>query len=215
MTRPRHIAVEGPIGVGKTTLARMLAERFGARGIYEDPDANPFLPLFYKEPKKNALTTQLFFLLSRYQQMRELAQQELFAQSTVCDYLFEKDKIFAHLTLNQDELKLYEQIYGLLVRDVVARPDLVIYLVASTRKMMKQIRKRNQRFERDISESYLEDLTQAYSRFFFNDFGDRPLLIVNSTDIDFVANPADFEGLVREIETMGNGVRQYIPLGSG
>ena len=214
MTRPRHIAVEGPIGVGKTTLAKMLAERFGARGIYEDPESNPFLPLFYKDPKKNALTTQLFFLLQRYQQQRDLRQQDLFAQNTVCDYLFEKDRIFARLTLTSDELNLYDQIYSLLDRDLVARPDLVVYLVASTKKLMKQIRRRNTRFERDISETYLEDLTQAYNRFFFNDFGERPLLIVNTTDSDFVSNPDDFEGLVREIETMGPGVKQYIPLGS-
>ena len=214
MKRPRHIVVEGPIGVGKTTVARMLAEHYGARGIFEDPTENPFLPLFYRNKRKYAFQTQLFFLINRYQQMKELSQQELFARATVCDYLFEKDRIFARLNLDDDEFRLYEQIYTLLDRDVVVKPDLVVYLVASTRVLVRRIRKRSQRYEWDIDPEYLEDLTQAYNRFFFN-YEETPLLIVNTTDIDFVASDDDLEGLVREIETMGDGVRQYIPLGSG
>jgi deoxyadenosine/deoxycytidine kinase len=213
MDRPRHIVVEGPIGVGKTTLARMLAETLGARGIFEEPEANPFLSLFYKNQRKYAFQTQLFFLVSRYQQMKELAQQDLFAQSTVSDYLFEKDRIFARLTLDDHEYHLYEQIYALLDRDVVVKPDLVLFLTANPKVLHRRIRKRGTRIERDISEDYLEDLVQAYNRFFFG-YEETPLLIVNTSDIDFVAHPDDYEGLVREIRTMDGGVKQYIPLGS-
>lgn len=213
MKRPGHIAVEGPIGVGKSTLVKLLAERFEARAVFEDPAGNPFLPLFYRNRKKYAFTTQISFLMSRHQQLKELAQQELFSQATVCDYLFQKDRIFAYLNLSENELHLYEQIFDILAKDIVVRPDLVIYLVASTKVLQRRIKKRSQRYEKDVTPEYLEDLTQAYNRFFFA-YDDSPLLIVNTTDIDFVANPSDLEGLVREIETMGSGVRQYIPLGS-
>ena len=212
MAVPGHIAVEGPIGVGKTSLVRLLAERFEARAIFEEADDNPFLDGFYRNPRKYAFQTQLFFLLNRFQQQRDLKQQDLFAQKTICDYLFAKDRIFAYLNLDEDEIQLYEQIYRVLDPTIV-KPDLVIYLTASPHVLMRRIRKRSRKLERNITQEYLDSLTQAYSRFFFS-YDESRLLVVNSTDIDFVVNQNDFEGLVREIETMGKGVRHYIPLGS-
>ncbi|HPM77188.1 MAG TPA: deoxynucleoside kinase [bacterium] len=213
MDKPRHIVVEGPIGVGKTSLVSLLAERLKARAIFERPEENPFLEGFYRDKKRYAFQTQLFFLVSRYRQQRELIQQDLFARNTVCDYMFAKDKIFAHLNLSDDERRLYGQIYEILEREVVT-PDLVIYLVADPRILMERIQRRNFRYERPLTIDYLEELTAAYSKFFFA-YDASPLLVVNTSDIDFVYNPDDFEALVQQVTSHRRGTKQFIPLGSG
>ncbi|HYD39621.1 MAG TPA: deoxynucleoside kinase [Anaeromyxobacter sp.] len=212
MDRPRHIAIEGPIGVGKTSLAQILAERTGGRLVLEQPEENPFLQGFYAERKKHAFQTQLFFLLSRYQQQQALLQQDLFNQSTVADYLFAKDRIFAALTLDPAELALYHQIYDHLDPRVV-RPDLVVYLQARTEVLLARIRKRGREYERGIDPAYLDALAKAYRDFFFH-YDDTPLLVVNTSDIDFEANPEDLETLLSVIARHRKGTRHYVPLGT-
>jgi deoxyadenosine/deoxycytidine kinase len=212
MDRPRHIAIEGPIGVGKTSLAQILAERTGGRLVLEQPEENPFLEGFYAERKKHAFQTQLFFLLSRYQQQQALLQQDLFNQSTVADYLFAKDRIFAALTLDPAELALYHQIYDHLDPRVV-RPDLVVYLQARTEVLLARIRKRGRAYERGVDPAYLDALAKAYRDFFFH-YDDTPLLVVNTSDIDFEANPEDLETLLSVIARHRKGTRHYVPLGT-
>ncbi len=212
MDRPRHIAIEGPIGVGKTTLAQILAERTGGRLVLEQPEENPFLQGFYAERKKHAFQTQLFFLLSRYQQQQALLQQDLFNQSTVADYLFAKDRIFAALTLDPAELALYHQIYDHLDPRVV-RPDLVVYLQARTEVLLARIRKRGRDYERGMDPAYLDALAKAYRDFFFH-YEDTPLLVVNTSDIDFEARPEDLETLLSVIARHRKGTRHYVPLGT-
>jgi deoxyadenosine/deoxycytidine kinase len=196
----RYIAVEGPIGVGKTTLAKLLAEEFQARLVLEEPEENPFLPQFYKDPKGYGFQTQVFFLLSRYRQQKDLVQQELFRQFTISDYLFAKDRIFAQLNLAGDELNLYENLYGSLDAKVI-KPDLVIFLQASVDILRHRIKKRGIRYEKTISGKYIEDLCQAYNQFFFQ-YDETPLLTVNCTEIDIVRNQGDYKNLLREILQM-------------
>src|SRR5580658_8568719 len=155
MRRRGYIAVEGPIGVGKTTLAQLLGRELNARLMFEDADNNPFLPRFYQDPDKYAFPAQLYFLLTRYNQQRELAQRDLFAEATVSDYLFAKDRIFASLTLSEDELKLYESVYRLLDAQM-AKPDLVVYVRARIEVLAERLRKRNRDFERYVSYEYLD-----------------------------------------------------------
>lgn len=212
MENIRYIAIEGPIGVGKSSLVELLARDFNGRTLLEEVDGNPFLPKFYGDIKKFAFQTQLFFLLSRYQQQKEMFQQELFSSTVVSDYLFAKDRIFAYLNLDENELSLYEQVYRLLDTRI-PKPDLVIYLQASTEVLLKRIGKRNKDFERGIKEDYLERLVEAYNRYFFY-YSDTPLLVVNTTDIDFVNNSEDLAGLVREIRTMKGGSQHYLPIGA-
>ncbi len=212
MTDNRHIVVEGPIGVGKTSLVEMLGEEFGSRVILERVGENPFLPKFYRNPSAYALQTQMFFLLNRYQQQKELAQQDLFSQSIICDYLFAKDRIFASVNLDEDELGLYQQIYSLLDQRI-PRPDLVIYLQAPAEVLQQRIRMRGRGFEREISRDYIETINEAYNRYFFN-YDESPLLIINTSEVDFVRRPEDFQDLVREIRRMRKGVQFYVPLGS-
>lgn len=212
MENIRYIAIEGPIGVGKSSLVELLARDFNGRTLLEEVDGNPFLPRFYGDIKKFAFQTQLFFLLSRYQQQKEMFQQELFSTTVVSDYLFAKDRIFAYLNLDENELSLYEQVYRLLDTRI-PKPDLVIYLQASTEVLLKRIGKRNKDFERGIKEDYLERLVEAYNRYFFY-YSDTPLLVVNTTDIDFVNNSADLANLVKEIRTMKGGSQHYLPIGS-
>jgi len=211
--KPRHIAVEGPIGVGKTSLVDMLAERLGARAIFERAEENPFLEGFYRERQRYAFQTQLFFLVSRFRQQRELMQQDLFSRSTVCDYMFAKDRIFAYLNLDDDELRLYDQVYELFAAQV-NKPDLVLYLVADVEVLLERIRKRAHHFEKPLTREYLEQLTAAYSKFFFA-YDESPLLVVNTSDIDFVHNRDDFEALVHQVLAHKRGTKQFIPLGSG
>jgi deoxyguanosine kinase len=204
-----YIAVEGPIGVGKTSLARMLAEKLGARLVLDESGANPFVARFYEDPDKYAFPAQLYFMLIRYRQQRELVQQELFKQSTVSDYLFSKDRIFATLNLSPDELVLYEQVYRLLDSQM-AKPDLVVYMWARAEVLIERLRKRNRDFERHISIEYLERVSAAYRDFFFY-YEETPLLMVDTSAMDFVAHPEDLEELMREIGHTRTGVQHYVP----
>jgi deoxyadenosine/deoxycytidine kinase len=208
----RYIAVEGPIGVGKTTLSRALGTEFDARVVFEQVEENPFLRRFYEEPRTYAFQAQLFFLLSRYRQQRQLAQQDLFNQSTVADYLFAKDHIFAQINLDGDELALYRQLFNLL-NSRLPKPDLVVYLQARGEVLFERLRKRDRDYERRITPTYVDKIAEAYRDFFFY-YDETPLLVVDSSEVDFVANSDDLADLIREIRGMGQGVQHYIPLGS-
>lgn len=209
---PRYIAIEGPIGVGKTSLAERLAAVLSARLLKEPVEENPFLPRFYEDGARYAFSAQVFFLLNRYRQQQELAQQDLFAQSTVADYLFDKDRIFAHLNLSDSELDLYEQIYGLLNPGVV-RPDLVVYLQARPKVLLERIKRRGLAYEKNLELKYLERLSAAYGDYFFY-YKQTPLLSVDTTEIDFMEREEDFEALVKEIRTAERGIQHFNPLGS-
>ena len=212
MANAKYIVVEGPIGVGKTSLARILATELQARTVFERVEDNPFLPKFYKARETYAFQNQTFFLLNRYHQQLELCQQDLFNHNTVADYLFAKDNIFAALTLSNEELKLYQQIYALLTTRV-PKPDLVVYLQARPEVLYKRVKKRDKSFERGVTFEYLAEVAQAYNRFFFN-YDETPLLVVNTSDIDFVASSKHLADLIKEINNMGSGTQHYIPLGS-
>lgn len=212
MPNARYLVVEGPIGVGKTSLAEMLSERLQARRLMEGPEDNPFLGQFYKDMRRYAFQTQLYFLLNRFRQQQELVQFDLFKQSLVSDYLFAKDKIFAYLTLDDNELALYERLHPLLEMRV-QKPDLVIYLQASTDVLMRRIQSRARDYEQNLDRTYLEDVNAAYNHFFFH-YSTTPLLVVNTTDIDFVKHKEDFEDLVKQVEAVQAGTHYYVPLGS-
>lgn len=209
---PRYIAIEGPIGVGKSSLAKLLAQKFGSRLVKEEVASNPFLERFYENPRKYAFQAQLFFLLSRYRQQKELAQGDLFEEGVVCDYIMAKDKIFALINLEDDEVSLYESIFRLLV-PTLAKPDLVIYLQARPEVLLSRVRKRGIGYERNISLDYLKTLSDAYNEYFFH-YNETPLLIVNTSEIDFVESARDLEHLVREVKSVKRGMQHYIPLGS-
>ena len=206
----RYIVVEGPIGAGKTSLARLLAEKSGSTALLEDPGANPFLPGFYQDSARYALPTQLFFLFQRMQQVRELNQTDLFKRATVADFILDKDPLFARLTLNDDELNLYQQIYTQL-KPQAATPDLVIYLQASTETLIERVKRRAVSYERAISEDYLLRLAESYARFFYQ-YDAAPVLIVNSEYLNFVDTPADFDLLLQRIRAM-RGAREFFSLG--
>ncbi|HJU28759.1 MAG TPA: deoxynucleoside kinase [Candidatus Binataceae bacterium] len=209
MRRRGYIAVEGPIGVGKTSLARLLARELEARLVLEAVEENPFLARFYEDPDKYSLPAQLYFLLTRYQQQRELVQQDLFAQATVSDYLFSKDRIFAGLNLAPDEKALYDSIYRLL-DERMRKPDLVVYMSARVNVLAERLRKRNRDFERHISIEYLERVSAAFRDFFFY-YDETPLLVVETSAIDFVEDSADLRDLVREIDQAGAGIQHFVP----
>jgi deoxyguanosine kinase len=208
----RYIAVEGPIGVGKSSLAKMLSVRFKARCILESPEENPFLHKFYRDRKKYAFQTQVFFLLNRYQQQREIRQIDLFNQVTITDYLFAKDRIFAYLNLDENELALYQRIYSLL-DGRISTPDLVIFLQAKPETLFARIRARDAEYEREIDIEYLRALSQAYNTFFFH-YEESPLLVIDTSEIDFVNKEEDLQNLIREIRSMRRGTWYYKPLGS-
>ncbi len=201
------IAIEGVIGAGKTSLARKIKERLNAELIAEQFEANPFLEKFYGDRKRFAFQTQMFFLINRYKQQQELNQENLFTEFLVSDYLFEKDRIFAYLNLNGEELKLYENIFPLLSRNL-RKPDLVIYLQSGVERLMYNIKKRSRKIERNLTRSYIEELSEAYNHFFFR-YTSTPLLIVNSTDIDFVNSDKDFDELYKQIFREDRGMTEY------
>ena len=192
-----YIAIEGGIGVGKTTLARLLQPAFSADLLLEVFEENPFLSDFYTDRERYAFQTQIFFLLSRYKQQQELFQADLFHSHIVTDYIFEKDKIFAYLTLQDEELKLYETLLSSIEKNI-PQPDLVVYLQSSVERLMTNIRRRSRKMEEHMSAEYIKDLNEAYNYFFFR-YKSTPLLIVKATDIDFVNNPEDFEELLEQV----------------
>lgn len=207
----RYIVVEGPIGVGKTSLTRRLAEHLGAEILLEKPQDNPFLERFYQDPRRNALPTQLFFLFQRIEEVRELAQMSLFNNRTVSDYLFEKDELFARLNLSDEEFKLYQNIYQNLAPQAPA-PDLVIYLQATTNTLVERVRRRGHSYERSITDDYLARLGNSYGEFFHH-YEAAPLLVVNSEHMNFVDNADDFALLLERIENM-RGAREFFSMGA-
>jgi deoxyadenosine/deoxycytidine kinase len=202
LSKYRYIVVEGPIGVGKTSLARRLAERLDSALLLERPELNPFLPRFYQDMERFALPTQLFFLFQRIQQLRELAQLDLFKRVTVSDFLLDKDPLFARLTLSGDELHLYQQIYDSL-RPQAPKPDLVIYLQAQPTTLWERVRRRGAEFERPITPDYLASLADSYARFFYHYTG--PVLMVNSERLNFVRQDEDLDLLIERVEGMRGG----------
>jgi len=204
----RHVAIDGPIGVGKTSLVDLLARRFHGTKILEDVD-NPFLPDFYKRKKGAAFQVQLFFLLSRYQQQREIAQIDLFTNLVIADYHLPKDKIFACLNLDDSELMIYDRLYTLL-SESVPKPDLVIFLQGSIETCLKRIKKKARSLEKAVTPEYLAQLIEAYNYYFYH-YEDTPLLVVDTNEIDFVNRPADFEDLVAQIQRARKGVQYYVP----
>lgn len=202
-----YIAIDGVIGVGKTTLTQMLVDEFSGRTVFEIVEENPFLADFYQDPKRYAFQTQMFFLLSRYRQQQEIPQRELFQGLIVADYIFAKDKIFAYLNLEDRELLLYEKIVTLLERDI-PKPDLVIYLKSTPERLMKNIKLRGRTFERNMSFEYIKSLNAAYNNF-FNHYKDTPLLTINSTEMDFVNNDSDFKKIVELIQMDIKGTFVY------
>ena len=206
---PRFIAVEGPIGVGKTSLTKRLAETFNYELLLENAEENPFLDRFYQNPRQHALATQLFFLFQRAQQIEESRQSDLFEPVRVSDFLIDKDRLFAELNLEKDEYNLYHKVYQHLVIDA-PKPDLVIYLQAPTEVLLQRIQKRGIPSEQMIESKYLNQLNRAYTEF-FHYYSDSKLLIVNSAEIDLVANDEDYEQLVTYILSLPNGTHYFNP----
>ncbi len=206
----RYIVVEGPIGSGKSTLARLVAERYGADLMLEDPGSNPFLPQFYRDMKRYALATQMFFLFQRINQLSAIKQPDLFERKTVADYMLAKDNLFAKLTLDDNEFGLYSQLYNHL-RPQAPIPDLVIYLQASVESLMGRIQRRARPMERGISEDYLMRLSETYTKYFY-DYNESPVLIVNSDRFNFADNPEHLQMLCARLESL-RGMREYMNAG--
>ena len=209
MRPARYIVTEGPIGVGKTSLTMLLAEELGARLILEQAEENPFLTQFYTDPSRYRFQTQMFFLLSRFSQQQEMAQPDLFSRITISDYLFDKDRIFAYLNLDDNELALYEQFYKILEPKIV-QPDLVIFLQADTDTLLRRIKQRGRSFEKEIGPDYVAAVNEAYNQFFFR-YTDTPLLVINTSDIDFVHRREDLDDLLKQILGMKQGTQYYVP----
>ncbi len=207
--RARYIVTEGPIGVGKTSLSNLLAEELEARLILERAEDNPFLTDFYKDPSRYRFQTQMFFLLSRFSQQQEMAQPDLFTRILISDYLFDKDRIFAYLNLDEHELALYEQFYHILEPKIV-KPDLVIFLQADTDMLLKRIKQRGRPFEREINQDYIAAVNEAYNHFFFR-YSETPLLVINTSDIDYVHRREDLDDLLKQILNMKKGTQYYVP----
>lgn len=210
-TLPFHyLAVDGPIGVGKTTLVEMLTRRFEGVKVLEDVD-NPFLPAFYEDREGAAFQTELYFLLSRYKQQQEIVQRELFSRLVIADYTLQKNRIFAYLTLSDDELMLFDKLYTLL-EPQVPTPDLVLYLVADVDTCMERIRKRSRPVERQISPEYLSELIDAYNHY-YHYYSRSPLLVVDTRHLNFPHRPEDFEELIRRLNRPVKGTEYYVPMG--
>ena len=205
----RYLAIEGNIGAGKTTLARLIAEECNAQLFCEEVEDNPFLERYYEDMEAYAFQTQIFFLLNRYKQQLEISQRNLFSDLIVADYIFAKDKIFAHVVLEDDELALYNRIHALL-EGRIPTPDLVIYLQTSPDVLIHRIRSRGRSFERTISEEFFRDLNEAFDHFFFH-YEDSPILIVNTDRLDFVADRRQFEDLLEKMTEKFEGKRFYVP----
>ena len=212
MSQKNYIVVEGPLGVGKTSFAMLLAEKINGKAILEETEGNPFLFNFYKDPKKFAFQTQIFFMLRRFQKHEEINQIDIFKRVVISDFLFDKDRIFARLTLDDREFSLYEQIFHLL-KTRTLKPNLVIFLQAKTGILKERIKKRNRDYEKSINMKYLDQINQAFNEFFFH-YTETPLLVIDASEIDFVNVPADLDNLIVEIEKMEKGTKYYVPLGS-
>ncbi len=207
----RTIAVEGPIGVGKTSFVELLAKKLDAFRVLEKVD-NPFLRDFYQDKPGASFQAQLFFLLSRSRQLRDLSQRDLFHRVTICDYIFPKDKIFAYLNLDDSELLIYDKLYAML-EPQVPQPDMVIFLQAETRTLVERIKGRRRDYEQEISEAYINEVNKAYNYFFFH-YTQAPLLVIDTSDIDFVEHEEHLDELIEQIRKMDRGVQYYRPLGS-
>lgn len=203
------VAIEGVIGVGKTSLARLLSEHLNARLVLEKFEENPFLPDFYRDPDRYAFQTQLFFLLSRYRQQQEIKQTDIFHKLVITDYMFVKDRLFASLNLDEKEIPLYDAVATLLEKNVLT-PDMVIYLQADTNCLMERIISRGRDFEKNISREYIDALNQVYNEYFFR-YQDSPLLIINTNDLDFVHNKDDLEEVIRYIQQPVTGTKFFNP----
>ena len=204
-----YIAIEGPIGVGKTSLANLMSKELSARLVREEFDENPFLPDFYKDPERFAFQTQLFFLLQRYRQQQELRQVDMFQKLLVTDYMFVKDRLFASLNLDDKEMSLYDSVAKILEKNIL-NPDLVIYLQAETPKLMERITLRGRDFEKNMSPDYIDALNQIYNEYFFR-YQESPLLIINTNDIDFVHNEEDLEEVIRYVRQPVSGTKFFNP----
>ena len=212
MKIPYHIAIEGTIGVGKTSLAGILGDRLEAKLILEEFEENPFLVEFYKDSDRFAFQTQLFFLLSRYRQQQQLQQTDLFTKTLISDYMFVKDRLFAALNLDDKEMSLYNAVARILEKNV-ASPDMVIFLQSDTDRLMQNIKLRGREYEKLIDWKYIDALNQMYNEYFFR-YDDSPLLIINTNDIDFVNNKEDLEAIIEFIRTPGEGTRYFNPIKS-
>lgn len=205
-----YVAVEGAIGVGKTSVVTRLAERLDAATVLEEVGQNPFLKDFYDGKSGAPFQVELFYLLSRYRQQQDLLQRHLFQQVTLSDYVFDKSKLFAYLTLDDNELLIYDKLYGLL-SESVPPPDLVVYLQAPTEVLLRRIRQRGRPEEEALSQDYLAEVNRAYNHFFFH-YTRTPLLVVNTAEVDFVHRDEDLEDLLKQIRSMGKGTQYYVPL---
>ena len=212
MRNLNYVAIEGAIGVGKTSLAKLLSERLGAKLILEKFEDNPFLSEFYDDPERFAFQTQLFFLLQRYQQQQELRQVDMFHNLLISDYMFIKDRLFASLNLDEKEMSLYDSIANMLERNVI-NPDLIIYLQADTSTLMKNIAKRGREFEANISYEYINGLNEIYTEYFFR-YNETPLVIINTNYIDFVNNSADLDQVIDYIRQPVTGTKFFNPTAS-
>jgi deoxyadenosine/deoxycytidine kinase len=204
-----HVAIEGPIGSGKTTVVDRLASLLEARKVVEDWSTNPFLRAFYDSRPGAAFQSELFFLLSRYRQQQELLQRQLFERTTLVDYVFERSRLFAYLNLDDSELLIYDKLYALLAESV-PRPDLVVYLQAPSEVLMRRVKARGRPEESQLSEEYLAEVNRAYNHFFFH-YSATPLLVVNTEGADFARSDEDTADLLRQIRAMGKGTQYYVP----
>ncbi len=209
MKNLHYIAIEGVIGVGKTSLCHLLAKHLSGQVVLEKHGENPFLEDFYENPQRYAFQTQMFFLLGRYRQQQDIRQQDLFHSALISDYIFAKDRIFASLTLDEREYLLYDRVATLLERDIL-KPDLVVYLQSNTQRLLTNIRKRGRSYEKSISEEYIRSLVEAYNHFFFQ-YTETPLLVVDTTQIDFVHNEEDLRNLIDQFSKPLGGTKFYIP----
>ncbi len=213
MAELNYIVIEGAIGAGKTSLAQLLAERFGASLVLEEVEKNPFLMDFYKDRKRFAFQTQVYFLLSRFKQQQELLERDLFRSRVISDYLFWKDRIFASITLSERELYLYEKILPILEKDI-SKPDLVIYLQTAPELLLKRIKEKGRDFEKSLDSEYISHLVESYNHFFFH-YNSSPLLVVKNDNLDLQRKPGQLEDLINIIKEQKEGTRYYVPAVEG